>query len=194
MTNFFLTLSTGLLVKPLDSVPGVDDVTTIDPNLTLGELGIDSLMGLDIRQALEREAGIAVTLQEIRELTFGKLETMMGGRATANTSPEISDGVLPLNGSILEHYDLEQQFPAQSIIQMNMPTLHPRQGQSLFILSPLDGTAKILRTLSAKLECAVYGLQCSDEVPLTSIKDMAAFYIKVRKQTEVRSPLNYSIS
>lgn len=172
-----------VLGKPRYSVSGVDDVSTIDPNLTLGELGIDSLMGLDIRQALEREAGIAVTLQEIRELTFAKLETMMGSHATANTSAETSDAtvILHLSGSIMEHYDIQRLMPAQSIVKLNTPVLHPKQGTSLFVVSPVDGTAKILRTLSTKLECAVYGLQCSDEVPLTSIKDMAAFYIKVCK-------------
>lgn len=159
---------------------GIDDMPTIDPNLTLGELGLDSLMGLDIRQALEKEAGIVVNVQEVRELTFAKLKLMTGGPSqTPTLGSGASTTTRPLNAWIREHYDLKHLIPLKALVGLNESTYHTKQMKPLFIVAPIEGTAKILKTLAAKLDCGVYGLQCSEEVPLTSIKDMATFYVEV---------------
>lgn len=161
---------------------GIDDISTlsVDYNLTLGELGLDSLMGLDIRQALEREAGIIVNVLEIRELTFAKLQLMTGGPVQVTTlGSNTTTTTLPLNAWINEHYDMKHLMPLQALVKLNSSTYHPKQLKPLFIVAPIEGTAKILKTLASKLDCGVYGLQCSDAVPLTSIKDMAAFYVEV---------------
>lgn len=48
----------------------------IDPNVTLTELGMDSLMAVEIKQGLEREYDIVMTTQEIRGLTYKRLQEM----------------------------------------------------------------------------------------------------------------------
>ena len=52
---------------------GVQDTSTLDPNITLQELGMDSLMAVEIKQALEREYDIIMSAQEIRNLTYKRL-------------------------------------------------------------------------------------------------------------------------
>lgn len=52
---------------------------------TLTELGMDSLMGTDIKQALEQEFDIELSAKEIRELTF---DVLKGLAATNSKSDE----------------------------------------------------------------------------------------------------------
>lgn len=47
----------------------------------LAELGMDSLMGAEIKQTLERGYDVVLGAQEIRALTFAKLKEMSGGDA-----------------------------------------------------------------------------------------------------------------
>jgi acyl carrier protein len=55
---------------------GVHNLKTISPNLTLAELGMDSMTLVEIKQSLEREFGVFLTSKEIRSLTFARLNEM----------------------------------------------------------------------------------------------------------------------
>jgi len=48
----------------------------VSQNSSLAELGMDSMMAVEIKQTLEREFDIFLTAQEIRSLTFAKLIKM----------------------------------------------------------------------------------------------------------------------
>lgn len=80
----------GDLVKTILHVLGIKDPSTVDPNCTLGELGLDSLMAVEIRQALEREYDIVLTVQEIRALTINRIREIGEGEGKKKTSSEES--------------------------------------------------------------------------------------------------------
>ncbi|XP_014484098.1 PREDICTED: fatty acid synthase-like, partial [Dinoponera quadriceps] len=56
------------------NIMGIKDLKTIGQNTPLSELGMDSMMAVDIKQTLEREFDIFLTAQDIRNLTFAKLK------------------------------------------------------------------------------------------------------------------------
>ena len=66
------------------------DVASINPTVSLGDLGLDSLMGVEVKQCLER-ADIVLSIAEIRALTFAKLAELQGGGATGGAS-EVKQG------------------------------------------------------------------------------------------------------
>lgn len=78
----------GDLVKTILHVLGIKDPSTVDPNCTLGELGLDSLMAVEIRQALEREYDIVLTVQEIRALTINRIREIGDGETKKQTTGE----------------------------------------------------------------------------------------------------------
>uniref|UniRef100_A0A6G1SKN2 Fatty acid synthase n=2 Tax=Aceria tosichella TaxID=561515 RepID=A0A6G1SKN2_9ACAR len=78
----------GDLVKTILHVLGIKDPSTVDPNCTLGELGLDSLMAVEIRQALEREYDIVLTVQEIRGLTINRIREIGDGEMKKASSGE----------------------------------------------------------------------------------------------------------
>lgn len=56
---------------------GVRDVNNLNADSSLGDLGLDSLMGVEIRQILERDYDIVMAMREIRQLTINKLQEMV---------------------------------------------------------------------------------------------------------------------
>lgn len=68
---------------------GIKDVKTVNKQTTLGDLGMDSLMGAEIKQALERHFDILLSAQEIRTLTFASLESISAGDVGAATQTEV---------------------------------------------------------------------------------------------------------
>jgi fatty acid synthase len=64
------------LLEVICHILGIRDPSKLDPNITLTELGLDSLMAVEIKQALEREFEIVVTTQEIRNLKIKELKDM----------------------------------------------------------------------------------------------------------------------
>lgn len=69
---------TGLL-DAVGNILGIKDVNTVNPASTLADLGMDSLMGAEIKQTLERNYDVVLSAQEIRGLTFGKLKDLAAG-------------------------------------------------------------------------------------------------------------------
>lgn len=64
------------------------DVNSLNADVSLADLGLDSLMGVEVRQTLERDYDIVMAMREIRQLTINKL------RELANNKPEASKGII----------------------------------------------------------------------------------------------------
>lgn len=64
------------MFNQINSITGIKDPKTVLGTSTLVELGLDSLMGTDIKQALEQNFNIELSATEIRELTFNLLKEL----------------------------------------------------------------------------------------------------------------------
>lgn len=62
------------LVDAIMHVLGIKDASKVSDQATLGELGLDSLMAVEIRQYIEREYDMTLNIQEIRALTIAKIK------------------------------------------------------------------------------------------------------------------------
>ena len=61
---------------------------TVSLHSTLAELGMDSMMTVEIKQSLEREFEVILTAQEIRSLTFARLLELSAAKEEAQIIPE----------------------------------------------------------------------------------------------------------
>ncbi|KYN04769.1 Fatty acid synthase [Cyphomyrmex costatus] len=66
----------GNLVETVANILDIRDMRFVSQISSLAELGMDSMMAVDIRQTLQRKFDILLTTQEIRNLTFAKLTEM----------------------------------------------------------------------------------------------------------------------
>ncbi|XP_018393294.1 PREDICTED: fatty acid synthase-like [Cyphomyrmex costatus] len=66
----------GNLAETVANILDISDIKVVSLNSPLAELGMDSMMTVEIKQTLEREFDVFLTAQEIRNLTFAKLIKM----------------------------------------------------------------------------------------------------------------------
>lgn len=138
--------------------------------------GLDSLMGVEVRQTLERDFDIQMTMKDVRLLTVNKMREFTSGDA-----PEESE-----KGKIIE--ETEAYLPEigkQSLVQMN----DVKNGQKpLFIIHNINGTVEPLRILANNLSFPVIGLQYSLTSPKDSIQSLSASYIKCIREIIPQGP------
>ncbi|XP_046403851.1 fatty acid synthase-like [Ischnura elegans] len=215
------------LVDAVANILGIKDASTVSATATLADLGMDSIMGAEIKQTLERTYDHVLSAQEIRAMTFGqlralesggaaptstpakKLSVSLSGKAAAAISASISKDIAVngggLNGSDFDHLRRSREgSPLQNEVQFDptqplMPTEVLVQLQSenekikstakpLFVVHPIEGLATALIPVAKELNCPVWGLQCTADAPLTTIKDLAGFYIKHMKKVCPKGP------
>ncbi|CAH2981095.1 unnamed protein product [Chilo suppressalis] len=168
------------LVHVVANVLGIKDPSKVSDTANLAELGMDSLMGAEIKQTLERSFDVALSVQEIRGLTFAKLREMSGGGGG-----EIEEDV-PAAAEVEASADAEKEdplvqmaamgelVPAQVVVQL--PSAGAGAGR-VFFLHPIEGVVDVLRGLAAQVRGEVLGLQCGRAAPLTDMAALARFYL-----------------
>lgn len=76
------------LVDAVGNILGIKDTKNINPSSTLADLGMDSLMGAEIKQTLERNYDLVLNVGEIRTLTVKRLQELQnGGSDSAADAP-----------------------------------------------------------------------------------------------------------
>lgn len=60
------------IIETVANILGLRDIKTVSPHTKLPEMGMDSMMGVEIKQTLEREYDVFLTAQDIRNLTFAR--------------------------------------------------------------------------------------------------------------------------
>jgi len=157
---------------------GIKDASTVSADLTLGDLGLDSLMGVEIKQTLERDHDISMSAKEIRALTFAKLDQLSASmlQSTGDAAPPASEVITQAPVTSIR-YELHHLCPTEAVIEMNHVDT---EAAPLFVIHPIEGSVLLVSSVMSKIHTAkVYGLQCTSDTPLTSIPDLASHYIKV---------------
>ncbi|XP_077526205.1 fatty acid synthase-like [Haemaphysalis longicornis] len=76
------------LVLSIMSILGVKDPSCLKPDMSLGELGMDSLMSVKVKEVVERDHDRALSMQEVRQLTVNRLREISEAAAEAASSRE----------------------------------------------------------------------------------------------------------
>lgn len=64
------------VISCVANILGLNDLKNVSDQATLGDLGVDSLMGVEIKQTLEKNYDIVMSAHEIRHLSFEKLKAL----------------------------------------------------------------------------------------------------------------------
>lgn len=186
------------LVGCIANILGLKDTKNVSDAASLADLGMDSLMGAEIKQTLERNYDLVLSAQEIRSLTFGKLKALQSGDVeTSSTSATSTDGSATTNSQTIgDGTQVEFSFelmPKKCLVELiSQATNNKKKTNPLFMVHAIEGVVKALEPLASKLNYPVWGLQCTVDAPLDSIQDLAGFYIKQLKTIQPKGP--YSIA
>lgn len=164
------------LVEAVTNILGVRDLSKLNTNTSLADLGLDSLMGVEVRQTLERDYNIVMTMRDIRQLTINKLRELSSHSGDKEdlqeTTSEKSGPKTVLKSDLLSALVSPD---GSTVIQLNDVRSTDRP---LFIVHPIEGSVSSLYTLAQKLDVPCYGLQCTKQAPLDSIESLAAYYLR----------------
>ncbi|NXG73396.1 FAS synthase, partial [Baryphthengus martii] len=174
------------LIEAVSHILGVRDVNSLNAESTLADLGLDSLMGVEVRQTLERDYDIVMTMREIRLLTINKLRELS---SKSRTGEELKTFQL-MKTSLTKPPKLDlnsllvnPEGPAVTRLNDVQSTERP-----LFLVHPIEGSTAIFHSLASGLHMPCYGFQCTKAAPLDSIQSLAAYYINCMKQIQPEGP------
>ncbi|KAH1002410.1 hypothetical protein HUJ04_008498 [Dendroctonus ponderosae] len=169
------------LTDAVANILGIKDTSTVASVATLADLGMDSLMGAEIKQTLERNYDLVLSAQEIRSLTFGKLQWLSSGEASAPAAAGKADDNLVTFESLVE------LMPSKTLVQVPSKS-SDNQKAPVFVVHPIEGVIDALKSFAQKVDAPVFGLQCVKDAPLENITDLARFYIKEVRTVQTKGP------
>lgn len=163
--------SSASLIETIANILGISDASTMSSESTLADLGLDSLGSVEIKQLLEQKYSLSLAnSKEIQQLTIKRLREI---DSSSLTEPEAK-----LSPVTAASTDLHYLLPKDLIVVLNEHVKNHRY-EHLFLIHPIEGHVQMLRDLAKNLPVKVIGIQSTDDVPDTSIEDMASYYIKV---------------
>lgn len=80
----------GNIIDAVLNIMSIRDKKSISMDASLSRLGMDSLMGVEIQQILERDYDVVISSQEMRSLTLSQLEKRVNSKETGEASGNIT--------------------------------------------------------------------------------------------------------
>ncbi|XP_067209348.1 fatty acid synthase-like [Linepithema humile] len=153
------------IVKIVADIMNIKDIKTISQNTLLAELGMDSMMAVEIKQTLEREVNILLTPQELRTLTFAKLIEMSNVNVSNETqTEEATEAATDINKidltkeqKLLFGVLRNQDFVSE--ICLDLPTNTVDNSTHVFFIPGLDGCGTIFNHLAPRIKFSATSLQ-----------------------------------
>jgi fatty acid synthase len=170
------------LIETIANILGIPDASTMSSDSTLADLGLDSLGSVEIKQLLEQKYSVSLAnSKEIQQLTVKRLREIDSGSSSSSstaTATTTTNNTETKTSSSLPSVDLSQLLPKDLLVLLN-EKVKANKYQHLFLIHPIEGHVEMLKELAQRLPITVFGLQSTNDVPDTSIEDIAAYYIKV---------------
>jgi len=181
----------GTIVDTVINILGLRDLKTISLHSTLAELGMDSMMAVEIKQTLERQFEVFLTPQDIRSMTFAKLQEIGSSDDKEKKSdvepksvtqvPDVGLGYLiRAIGEESSAYDSVVRIPSLcedgSVVEQPTTKLN-----TLFVIPGLEGISAIMEPLAKNLNMQVLCLQYDILSTVSTIEEMAASHYTVNK-------------
>ncbi|KAL6424537.1 hypothetical protein ACFW04_009934 [Cataglyphis niger] len=148
--------------NPLEAVAnimGLKNPNIVAPNISLAELGMDSMMAVEIKQMLEREFDILLTAQDIRNLNFAQLKEMTNTFEQENVydNNATETNTNDLNGfkmltRKLKDSDLNPDIYVEMITKRELQS-------KIFLIPGIDGSAATYKLIESKIKSLAICLQ-----------------------------------
>ncbi|XP_020299007.1 fatty acid synthase-like, partial [Pseudomyrmex gracilis] len=126
------------------AIMNIKDIKKLSQTTSLAELGIDSMMAVEIRQTMERDFNVYLSLQEIRSLTFAKLFDISNTKAIVEETSEkaTSDKIIEQN-----IFGIVQNKDFISEIFVDLSPKNKESATQVFLIPGFDGCGTIFNHL-----------------------------------------------
>ncbi|KAL7042296.1 hypothetical protein ACKWTF_001098 [Chironomus riparius] len=157
----------GNIIEAIMNIMAIRDRKQISMEASLSKLGMDSLMGVEIQQILERDYDIALSSQELRSLTLGQLEKLVNLKNSGETAVSSQ---LPIGIEMLLNNFGDEKESHQTILKVNDA---PYSDTKILIISGIEGMNNdSLKTLAANLRHPAYVLQFGNSSKASTLDEI----------------------
>lgn len=192
----------GNLMQTIAHILGVNDISQLNPDANLGDLGLDSLMGVEIKQALERDYDIVLSMKDIRTLTLNKLQQLAENGGSGGTTLQVNELEMKKEGERDAELNtvemIEKQLNQLFKMRVDVNDLDPQdiivkankveEGPTTFFVHSIEGIATPLKKVMSKCNFPAYCFQSTKDVPQNSIENVAKCYIREMKKIQPTGP------
>ncbi|KAJ8049572.1 Fatty acid synthase [Holothuria leucospilota] len=164
---------------------GIDDISSVNQDKTLAEIGLDSILVTGVKQTLERHFSYFLNVKQIRSLTIRKLlnfdrERLQDENENDRLENSKTDAHLPLISPILSCKT------TNCLVQLNTGSI---EKDPIFLFHPIEGSIDVFRPLaSTLLDYPVFAVQFTKEVPKDSISNVANYYLSNIRAVKASGP------
>jgi len=134
------------------------NINAVPLNMPLAEMGMDSMMALEIKQTLEREFDISLTAQDIRTLSFTKLREMTiiieQGKHDIN---KINENNMEGLSTLIRK--LETYSYLVSDVLVELVTKKGINKSNIFLLPGIEGCSDVYESIASRIKFSATCLQ-----------------------------------
>lgn len=174
------------IVEVIANIMGIKDIKQIrNEQMTLGEMGLDSLMSVEIKQVLEQLYNLPLNMKEIQQLTFEKLrlienEDMMTQQTTTTYEPTFKPtGMMEPTTRTMNFVNKKINYlmPTKVIEKLNTIEYNHQQQIPVFVIHPIEGHVNMLKSWAKHMKYPVFGVQYTQEaMQFETLEQLADFY------------------
>lgn len=191
------------LLKTVCNILGVKPAS-LSPTTSLAELGMDSLMGVEVKQTLERDYATVVSIQELRNFTVERLQALTGastlGKSGSNDASTQQNGDNQQSQEQQEHLQApksqqqKHKLDPASLLSISLPRLDVpssmfvslnkcTEGEPVIVLPSMEGLFNVVEPLTKLLTRPAIGLNWTkDFMGVESVEEAASRYIENCKE------------
>ncbi|XP_070148748.1 fatty acid synthase-like [Polyergus mexicanus] len=151
----------GQATNPLEAVAnimGLKNPNIVAPNISLAELGMDSMMAVEIKQVLEREYDILLTAQDIRNLNFAQLREITNTLEQENMYDATKADTNDLDGFKILTRKLNDS-DLNPDIYIEVATKREVAQSKIFLIPGIEGSASVYKLIESKIKPSAMCLQ-----------------------------------
>lgn len=154
----------GNIIDVIMSIMAIRDRKQISMESNLSKLGMDSLMGVEILQVLERDFDLVITSQELRSLTLNELEKLVASNSKSSKNEKT---VLRLE-KLLASFGDEKNCD-ETILRLN----GIKEGKKILVIPGFEGMASsVWFEIGEKMKNPTFGLQLAKTVEEESLEEI----------------------
>lgn len=166
----------GNILEMIMNIMSIRDVKSLSMETTLSELGMDSLMTVEIQQTLEREYEVVISTLELRSMTIAQLLKCANTKETSEQSKQKTGTQnAPAGLELMLRTYGDETFSDKTILELQSAS---QNGVKVLIIPGIEGMAgKSWYDFAKKIESPVYVLQSKSTWKACDLQTICDFMI-----------------
>lgn len=168
----FEDVKKGNIIDAVLNIMSIRDKKSISMDASLSRLGMDSLMGVEIQQILERDYDVVISSQEMRSLTLSQLEKRVKSKDLGEAT-NMTNGNFPRDLEFLLSSFGDESTSEKTILKLKSSS---NSGNTKVLIIPgFEGMAgDVWHSVAKDIKFPTFILQLGNATEVTDLKEMLA--------------------